>query len=264
MSSVDRDREPAAEFDAAADREDVGPYLDLAREIRAQVARIAADPSAHSDVLFEYLEEIPREERRKLARRIFAELPAGRQWEVIAEVYGDDEITEYLEVERAARLAEARASAERLRRVRAARVEHRLDTRDVPAGELLTLGLFRERDVAAAVRRGQESSTCARRLVLRSLGAGAFQVIADVFNPRGGYFVTAEYSEDTWRDDDRLPGHAVVRVGAIIDGPPETGPTFEPVLYPGGRTDFEVGGEATRGHLHLGFGILDDIDIFVR
>jgi hypothetical protein len=244
----------------AADSE--GAFLELAREIQAEVARIAADPSARSELLFEFIEGIPQEERMKLARRIFEELPADRQWAVIAEVYGDEELAAYLEAERSAHLAEARAAEDRRQWAAKARSEHRLDTRTVPAGALLTLGLFCERDVRAAVARGHTSSTCARRVVLRAMGAGHFQVIEDVFNPGGGYFVTAEYSQETWRTSDRLPGHAIVRVGSITEGAAVAGPSFEPIVYPGGRVDFEVGGQPTAGRLHLGFAILGDVGIF--
>jgi hypothetical protein len=247
-----------------AEIEAARPYLELAREIQAEVARIAADPSAGSELLVELIDNAPREERMKLARRIFSELPAERQWAVIEHVYGDEEIREYLGAERSAHLARARAAAARLELVERARAEGRLDTRDVPAGEQLTLGLFREREARAAVSRGHSSSTCARRLVLRAVGDGTFQVIEDVFNPDGGYFVTAEYSEDTWRTADRLPGHVVVRIGSIVERGTATGPTFEPVLYPGGRVDFELGDQAAKGRLHLGFGMLGDVGIFAN
>ena len=242
--------------------DDARPFLELAREIQAEVARIAADPEAHSELLFEFIEGIPREERMKLARRIFDELPPERQWAVIAEVYGDKELAAYLEAERSAHLAEARAAEDRRHWAATARAEHRLDTRNIPAGALLTLGLFGERDVRAAVTRGHMSSTCARRVVLRATGAGEFQVIEDVFNPNGGYFVTAEYSEETWRSSDRLPPHTIVRVGSITSGTADDGPSFEPVVYPGGRADFEVDGRPSAGRLHLGFAILDDVGIF--
>jgi hypothetical protein len=94
------------------------------------------------------------------------------------------------------------------------------------------------------------------------MGAGEFQVIEDVFNPGGGYFVTAEYSEETWRTSDRLPGHAIVRVGSITEGAAAAGPSFEPIVYPGGRVDFEVSGQPTAGRLHLGFAMLGDVGIF--
>src|SRR5262245_37888783 len=248
--------EPGSEIDEA------GPFLELAREIHAEVARIAADPSAHGDLLVELMDRIPRDERMKLAQAIFARLPPERQWAIIEEVYGDDEIGAYLDAERSARLAEARRGRERLELARGARVERRLDTRDVARNEVLTLGVVREQDAGEAVSRGHASSTCARRLVLTCTGDGTFQVIEDVFNPGGGYFVTAEYSEDTWRAEDRLPGHAVVRIGSMVEG--EGGPSFDPVVYAGGRVDFETGGRQVRGRLHLGFAMLSDSDIFVR
>ena len=88
-------------------------------------------------------------------------------------------------------------------------------------------------------------------------------MIEDVFNPAGGYFVTAEYSEETWRTSDRLPAHAVVRVGSLIEGDDASGPRFEAVLYPGGRADFEVAGQQVKGQLHLGFASLSGVGIFV-
>jgi hypothetical protein len=248
--------EPRSEVDEA------GPFLELAREIHAEVARIAADPSAHGDLLVELMDRIPREERMRLAQAIFDQLPPERQWAIIEDLYGDEEISAYLEAERSVRLAEARRDRERLDVARSARVERRLDTRDVARNEVLTLGLFREHDARAAVSRGHASSTCARRLVLTSTGDGTFQVIEDVFNPSGGYFVTAEYSEDTWRTEDHLPGHAVVRIGSIVEG--AAGSSFDPVVYPGSRVDFETAGHQVRGRLHLGFAMLSDVDIFVR
>jgi hypothetical protein len=261
---VPRGRERGELEQRAAELEAARPYLELAREIQAEVARIAADPSAQSDLLVELIDDAPRAERMKLARRIFSELTPERQWAVLEHVYGDEEIRAYLGAERSANLAAARAAAERLDRVARARADGRLDTRDVPAGEQLILGLFREQEARAAVSRGHSSSTCARRLVLRAIGDGTFQVIEDVFNPDGGYFVTAEYSEETWRTTDRLPGHAIVRVGSIVERAADTVPTFEPVVYPGGRVDFELGDQAAKGRLHLGFGILGDVGIFAN
>ena len=234
--------------------------LELAREIQAEVTRIVEDPDAEGELLEELLDRIPREERQTLARTVFDRLPAERQWDVVARVYGDDEIRAYLDEHRSELLDEARAGSQRADAARRARAAHRLDTDEVAPGEVLTLGLFREHDARAALARGHTSSTCARQLVLRSTGDGWFQVIQDVFNPRGGYFVTAEYSEDTWRDSDRLAPHAEVRVGSIRET--DAGASFEPGVYPGGRVDFEVNGHATPGRLHLGFASLSDIDIF--
>ena len=71
--------------------------------------------------------------------------------------------------------------------------------------------------------------------------------------------MTAEYSADTWRDHDRLEPHAVVRVGSIAAGEPE--PSFEPILYPAGRVDVEIAGQASPGRLHLGFAMLSELDV---
>ena len=87
-------------------------------------------------------------------------------------------------------------------------------------------------------------------------------MIEDVFNPGGGYIVTAEYSQETWRSGERLPGHAIVRVGSTIEGATGAELLFEPIVYPGGRIDVEVAGQPTRGRLHLGFAMLGDLGIF--
>jgi hypothetical protein len=131
----------------------------------------------------------------------------------------------------------------------------------VAADERLTLGLFRESDVSAAAERGHLSATCARRLVLRA-GAepGNFHVVEDVFNPVGGYFVTGQYDEDTWRNHERLPAHAVVRAGSIMVGKGTR--TFSSIVYLGGRVDFEREGELFEGRLHAGYLMLGDEDVF--
>ena len=250
-----------SELERADELAEARPYLDLAREIQAEVARVAADPDAHGETLTELIDRIPDEKRMEFAQGVFDRLPPDQQWAVVARVFGDDEIRTYLEAERAARLAHARGGTDRQELCRLARERHELDTRRVAAGERLTLGLFREADVGAAVKRGHLSTTAARRLVLRALGDARFQVLEDTFNPSRGYFVTGDYSEDTWRQHERLEGHVVIRVGSITDG--ETGPSFEPVVYPRGRLDVELGGRAAPGRLHLGFAILGDLDVFV-
>jgi hypothetical protein len=234
--------------------------LELAKEIHADIRRVAADPDAHLDLLDSLIDGISADKRMELARTIFEQLPREEQWAVLERVYGDDEIRSYLEAEHAAMVAVAKGGAGRLELARRIQHDRRIDTRDVEPGEELTLGLFREHDVRAALARGHTSSTCARRLVLRALGDGRFQVIEDTFNPRGGYFVTAEYSADTWSEHDRLDSHAVVRVGSITAG--DQDPRFEPILYPGGRVDVEVAGQASRGRLHLGFAMLSELDVF--
>jgi hypothetical protein len=221
-------------------------YIALAREIRAEVDRIAADPGAHGELLAEVFERANHEERARLAREVFAALEPQQQWAVIERVFGDAEIHEYLDDERAWHLAVAKA-----------RAAHAIDTRAVPADEVLVLGLFCERDVRAALTRGCRSTAAARRLALRSLGDGTFQVLHDVFNPDGGYFITSEYSEETWRRDERLDSHARVALGSIANG------AFEPVLYAGGRVDAQIAGDDVRGQLYLGFAKLGEVDVFV-
>ena len=223
-----------------------GSFVALAREIEAEVARIAADPDAHPAAVAEYIERLPADARAPLVREIFARLPAPRQWAILESVFGDAELRRALEPVRDAAVAAADA-----------RAAQRLDTTVPAEGDVLALGLFREPDVRAAIPRGHVSASCARRVTLRARGDGTFQVIDDVFNPNGGYFVTREYREETWRDE-RLAPHAVVRAGTITDAP-----RLDPVLHPGGRVDFEVGGVARPGQLHLGFAMLNDVDIFV-
>jgi hypothetical protein len=245
-----------------AELEEARPFLDLARAIRNEVARVTDDTSSQIDTLAEVIEEFPRQERLRVTRAIFDKLPPERQWEVIERVYGDEEIKTLLEAERAAHLDQARRTAEARALADMVRAQNRLDTCAVPSHGLLTLGLFRETDARAAVARGHRSATCARRVVLRATGEpGTFRVIEDVFNPRGGYFVTAEYDEETWRTYDRLRGHTIVRAGSISAN--QDGPSFEPVLYPGGRVDFETDGTLLEGRLHLGLAMLGDQDLLV-
>jgi hypothetical protein len=248
-----------AELERHDEVEQLGPFLELAREIKREVDRIAADDSADVDALVEAVDLIPRRERQRVLLAIFDRLPPEVQWSVLERAFGDEEIREHLQSERESRLADLRRFGELRAVVGAARAAHRLDTRDIPVDEQLTLGLFREADTRAALKQGHLSATCARQVVVRCNGSGVFRVIADVFNPRGGYFVTAEYDERSWRDE-RLRAHAIVHVGSVSEGP--SGQSFEPVLYPGGRADFEFEHTLLRGRLHLGFVILGDIDVF--
>jgi len=245
-----------------AEIEDARPYLPLAREIHEEVARAAAGGS-DAETLVDAIEAIPRRERLQIARAVFDRLPADQQWAIIERSFGDDEIRLALEAERQERLVEARRWSTRRTLTEGGRAAGRLDTRDVPADERLTLGLFREADVHAAVARGNQSSACARRLVLRRRSdPGTFQVVEDVFNPAGGYFVTSQYDEETWRTHDRLPAHALVRVGSITET--RSGRSFEPVLHIGGRADFELEGKLFTGRLHLGYLMVGDDDVFAK
>ena len=72
-------------------------------------------------------------------------------------------------------------------------------------------------------------------------------MIEDVFNPAGGYFVTAEYDQTVWERLDRLASHSIVRCGSITES--ETGRALEPVLFVGSRVDFERDGQVLEGRL---------------
>jgi hypothetical protein len=226
------------------------------------VARVAGDDSADAASLVEAIEAVPTRERERITRAVFDRLPPERQWAILERAFGDAEVRTHLEQERSDRLAAIRRAAADLSVASAARAERRLDLESLPAGLELTLGLFRAADVRAALARGDASDVCARRVVLRTTDRpGWLHVIEDVFNPRRGLFVTAEYDETVWHLE-RLESHDLVRVGSIdpraTDGPG----TLEPVLYPGARVDVEVGGEAREGRLHLGFVLVGSEDTF--
>jgi hypothetical protein len=143
---------------------------------------------------------------------------------------------------------------------RIARADHLVRMEQIPDHELVTLGLFREPDVRAAVGRGPTSTTCARRVVLRrGREPGAFHVVEDVFNPAGGYFVTAVYDAGAW-ESERLAPHALVRAGTISGSGGQR--SFESVLYAGARVDFEIAGRPVEGRLHLGYMTLGELDLF--
>ena len=227
---------------------------------------MASDDAAGADSIEAAIDRFPAEERQRVARSVFERLPSETQWEVIERVFDDDEVHRYLELERAARLAEVARRAGHHALVLDARADGALDTRLVPAGALITLGLFREADVAAAVRRGTPSTACVRRLVLRSEGdpSGAQRVVEDVFDPDRAYFVTSDYDESTWRSE-RLESHDRVWVGSLAaaDGAgAEEEATFTPVLVPGARVDTRADAGTSRGRLHLGFAMLAEDDVF--
>lgn len=233
-----------------AEVEDARPFVALAREIHEEVRRLAAE-GADGEAVAEAVEAVPRAQRVAMARAVFDRLAADQQWAVLDRVFGDEDIREALAAERAVRMARAARSLARREVLDGIGAHARLDTRTVPVGESLTLGLFREVDVLGALARGSASGSCAREVVLRAVDdTGTFQVLADVFNPGGGLFVTGDYDEEVWRQD-RLPAHARVRVGSVR--PAITGGPFEPVLYPAGRVDVELAREVVAGRLHMGY-----------
>ena len=238
------------------------PYLDLAREIHAEIERIARDPGADTDALVDAVGAIPARERRAVALTVFQQLPQERQWEILERVVPDTELRDALETVRRDLVERHQHRSLYITLVIDARAANALDTRGVPDGVPLALGLFRERDVRNAIDLGQRSTACARRLVLVPAGPrGALRVIEDVFNPAGGYFVTEEYDVDTWSAD-RLPAHAIVRVGAITTS--AEGASFAPTLHLGARVDVERDGRPVEGRLHLGYVMVGDVDVFAK
>ena len=237
------------------------PYLALAQEIRAEVARLAADDAAGVDSIVAAIERFPRDERARVARSVFDRLAPDAQWAVLEKAFGDEEIREYLRVERDARLEQLRRDDRHRALALAFRAAGEIDTRTLPRGVVLTLGLFRERDAEAAVRRGAQSTTAARRLVLRAGDPPWLRVIEDLFNPHRGYFVTSDYDEHRWRAE-RLESHQQVQVGSVIAGDGHEGDRLEPVLIPGARVDVCTAAGVVQGRLHLGFAMLADDDVF--
>lgn len=232
------------------------PFLELARQFQAEAQRWAADPDAGAESLAEAFDRLAGDARHREAEATFRELPPEQRWAVLERLFGDDELRQALANERARHLSLARATLRRSAVVRTVATRHVLDTRLVPAGEQLRLGLFREADVQTALPRGSSSTTCARRVVLQATGAdGALHVVEDVFNPSKGLFVTSDYDERTWAAE-RLPAHASVRIGAVTEA------GFEPLVYPGGRCDIEVAGVVHVGRLHVGWALLADADLF--
>ena len=234
------------------------PYLGLAREIHDEVERVVADPLSDLDELAEAIARLPRDARLDAVLAAFRGLPAGEQWDLLADLFGDDELRDALAVEHERRLAAVRRTL-RLRTVLAMVDDRRvLDTRDLPPGEDLTLGLFREVDVRSALPRGSASTAVARRLVLRASDEpGRLLVLADLFNPANGLFVTPDYDEAVWREE-RLAPNTSVRVGTATDGA-----AVEPLIHPGGRLDIEAAGATRRSRLHVGAATIGDVDLFV-
>lgn len=233
--------------------------LELAREIRREVERFVADDAADVASLSDALDAIPRREQLAMARQVFDRLEPAQQWAVLERLLGDDGLRESLGEEQRTRLAEFRRQANAADVVAAVVDGSRLDLSDVPVDTEVVLGLFRPEDVRGAAGRGRLSDVCARQLVLRTSGEpGAFRVVDDVFNPRGGLFVSAAYDLSVW-EAERLDGHSTVRIGSLADGP--GGSDLEPVLYQGARVDVGVGDEMRPGHLLLGWVTIAGIEV---
>jgi hypothetical protein len=251
-----KSRDGAEREGSEADRALVG----LAREIQAEVANVGADVGG-GHALVQALVSVPRRELARAAREVFQRLPVETQWNVLERVFDDDELRSALSEIRAERVA----GLERHRQARAlvgrAGETAKVDLRRLDAGSAVTFGLCTERDAGEAVARGHLYSSCARRIDLEHEGEGLFRVIRDVFNPLGGYFVTKRYDATAW-EAERLVAHSFARVGSVVE--PPVGPGFEPVVYAGGRADFEIEGRLVEGHLHVGYVMLGDVDLFVE
>lgn len=234
------------------------PVLRLAREIRRHAEHLVADDLGDPETFAELISVLPERERERMLMDTFQRLAPDTQWAIIEHAFGDDEIRTYLRAERDARLAQVTRDAARTAVVRSARLAGRLDTATVEIGDELTVGLFRESQVRAALARGRHAANCARRLVLVHERDAIYRVLDDVFNPYSGYFVTREYDHQTW-EQERLDSHCLVKVGAAEMAPFEV---FEPVLFRGGRFDVQVADAIRIGTLHVGFLLVGDMDVF--
>jgi hypothetical protein len=249
------------------------PIVGLAREIRRHAERFVNDDAGDPEEFARAIAELPEHERQRIVLDTFKRLAPDAQWAILEHTFGDAQIGAYLAGERDSRLAELERTSARRQIVTAARSAARLDTTAVPAGEQLTIGLFRESQVRAAIARGSRAESCARQVVLRHHSPGVYRVVEDVFNPRRGLFVTAEYDHRTW-EAERLAPHALIRVGSVVPAVEvagaatgtgsEAGLGFEPVLYPGGRFDVELGDGVRLGSLHVGFVLVVDLDVFAE
>lgn len=237
--------------------EAVEPYTGLAREIERAVAGIVLSETAQAHAIGEVFDAMLAEKRRRAAIAIFNTLPKENQWQIIADTFGDEEMKGILQSHHGSAKAEleSRALAESMNQKAA------LETERIPAHSRLTLGLFMESEVQSALRRGQQAQHCARRLTLVvTEQAGVLSVVTDEFNPNKAYFLTSQYDHDVWRAQDMLPSHSLVRLGSIRNSGGSV--SFDPIVYPGGRVDFEVDGQPINGKLHLGYAVLGGEDIF--
>jgi hypothetical protein len=232
--------------DLRAELERHGPYLGLAEALRAEVERIANDPTADVTELAAAVDRWSHDARQAAVTAAFDGLPAEQRWALLARLFDDDELRAALAVEHQRAVAQARAL-----------VAGCLDTRRLRAGDELVVALFRAVDVRAVIGRGAEATNVARRLVLRvDAVPGRFLVIEDVFNPARGLYVTADYDEEIWRAE-RLAPYSDVAIGAARGAA-----GFEPIVYPGGRLDVETPDGVRAGRLHAGSVTVGGIELF--
>ena len=178
----------------------------------------------------------PREARHAAVTAAFRELPAGERWEILARLFDDDELRAALAVEHEAR-AVVRAGSP-LRRA--------FDTRLLPAGEELVVGLFREVDVRAALARGSAStsspagSCCGPPTSPGGCSSSRTCSTRRVACSSRPTTTSRRGARSAWP---RTPPSPSAR-------PPAAG--RQPVIYPGGRLDIETADGIRIGRLHIG------------
>ena len=228
-----------------AELDEIRPYLDVAREIHHEVARLAADPDASAEMIADVFERLPRQARIDAVAAAFGR-PVRRP------AVGHPQSS--LRRRRPARRPRAGATRPHRRQPAAMRdglPSSRASSLATPSTRVRwrrtsssRSASFREVDVQSALAQGRSSSTCARRLVLRGTDdAGVLLVVEDVFNPARGLFVTADYDERTWRDE-RLSAHALVRLGSIRDGADDGARRVRPVDLSGRARRRRLGRDA--------------------
>ena len=235
------------------------PLTDLAQEIRRAVDRFVDDDAADPASLAAALDALPRQELAAIARVAFDRLEPLQQWAVLERVLGDRGAVDALSTDQRDRLGSMRRAATAAHVVADVVDDDVIDLSRLPAGIELVIGLFRPADVRAASGRGRLSDVCARQLVVLATSTpGTFRVVDDVFNPRGGLFVSAEYDMSVWSAE-RLDSNSSARLGSLAGADADS---LEPVLRRGARVDVVAGERTLPGRLRLGWAAIDDVDAF--
>ncbi|UDY35683.1 hypothetical protein [Dermatobacter hominis] len=235
------------------------PLSELAQEIRRAVDRFVTDDAADPASLAAALDALPRQELAAIARVAFDRLEPLQQWAVLERVLGERGAVDALAVDQRDRLGSLRREAAAAHVVAEAVEDDVIDLTALPAGVELSIGLFRPGDVRAASGRGRLSDVCARQLVVLATSTpGTFRVVDDVFNPRGGLFVSAEYDLSVWSSE-RLDSHSAARLGSLAGADADS---LEPVLRRGARVDVVAAERTMPGRLRLGWATVDDVDAF--
>jgi hypothetical protein len=252
----DRDAGDAGGTSPLDPGDDLGPYLALARELKLEADRLAAQPFADLEDMTSVFERIPDAARAEVVARTFDQLSTAERWAVLERLFPDEELRRHLAARRDALVAEARRAGEADAVVVAARAHGELDVAALPEGHVVELGLFRPVDVRYGLARGIESDTVARSLQVRSTASpGTVRVVDDRFNPRRGLYVSGEYDSSVF-EQERLESNVLVRVGRLA------GDGLEPRIEPGARFDVDRGDGPEAGRLAVGYVVVDGVDLF--